>query len=240
MDASPPPVIRLLREPDVHGFVDLMRTEKQSLGGSTDASVIRAVGHDAAAQRRALIVVAALGDQIVGAMVVLLGGTVPYWRSFPIRHPVAGARVLLRRARKVLRARLPRRRKAPVGPPREPSVGAPEGDLPNELVDDPRLHVPPPQLPGSPHLREAGPHVAFGPMVVVSAGSRKLGLAKQMHAVAFDELRRRGVRRYNNSFLLDYEPSIRLYLSLGFTIYRLPFGYLGTYDLDADPVMEPQ
>lgn len=221
--------VRILGPDDIRGFVDLLIGEGETLGGSPSASVIRAVGKDAASNRGSLITVADLEGRTVGAMVTLMGGAPTYWRQFVLRHPRAGSILLARRIRKRIRSAL--RLRAHQGPSSAPSTNA----LPAELISDPRLHVAPPS--GSTvasTYRAVGPHLAYGPLVVVSADQRGRRIAQKLHAATFDELSRRGITTYTNSFLLDYEPSIRLYLRMGFTIYRFPFGFFGTFDIRRD------
>lgn len=222
-------IVRLLGPDDVQGFVDLLIGEGETLGGSPASSVIRAVGKDAASNRGSLITVADLEGRIVGAMVTLVGGAPTYWRRFVLRHPGAGSDLLTRRIRKRIRSTL--RQRTHPDPGAAPSTKA----LPADLRSDPRLHIAPPEgFTVRSTYRAVGPHLAYGPLVVVSADQRGRRIAQRLHATAFDELRRRGITTYTNSFLLDYEPSIRLYLRMGFTIYRFPFGFYGMFDIRRD------
>lgn len=218
--------IRVLEARDIPGFVDLLIDEGETLGGSPARHVIRSVASDAASKRGVLITVADLDGRIVGAMVSLVGGAPTYWRHFMFRHPNAGADLITRRLRKRIRSALHKQRTAPS------TATSPVHGLPDDLRSDPRLHVPAPTgATVNSTYRGTGSHVAYGPLVVVASDERGRGIAQRLHTVAFTELALLGVTTYTNSFLLDYEPSIRLYLRLGFTIYRFPFGFFGTFDI---------
>lgn len=221
--------VRLLRPDDVRGFAELLAREGESLGGSSAPIVFRAVGNDAAFDRGSLITVAVVDGEIVGAMVSLIGGSPTYWKRFLLHHPVAGSELLLRRVRKRLRSAVQRWGKP--SPHAEVAMTA----LPEDLLSEPRLQMPPPQgATVATTYRATGEHLAYGPLVVVASEHRGRRIAQQLHGLAFEELSRRGVTSYMNSFLLNYEPSIRLYLRLGFTIYRFPFGFFGTYNIQRD------
>lgn len=218
--------VRILEGRDISGFVDLLISEGETLGGSPSQHVIRSVASDAASNRGALITVADLDGRTVGAMVSLVGGAPTYWRHFMLRHPKAGADLIARRLRKRIRSAFRKQRTA------RTTSTPPKQGLPDDLRSDPRLHIPaPPGATVNSTYRGTGSHVAYGPLVVVASDQRGRGIAQRLHAVAFTELALLGVTTYTNSFLLDYEPSIRLYLRLGFTIYRFPFGFFGTFDI---------
>jgi len=233
---DPDLTIRALGPGDVESFVRLLRSEGESLGGSRSALAIRAVGRDATRRGGQALVVVADDGEVRAALVALIGGSWGYWRRFPLRHPVAGAHLAWRRIRKRLRSRAGR---AEAPPPPDGTAAAPGAGatgLPEDLLTDVRLQTPmAPKGQGAPHLRDERPDVAFGALVVVAEDHRNQGLGKRLHREAFRLLPGRGVVRYDTSFLLDYEPSIRMYLSLGFDIYRTPSGYFGSYALDPSP-----
>ena len=223
--------VRALGPSDIKGFVRLMVAEHESLGGSYSPDVIRAVGRDAArAGGPAVVIVAEGAGEIRAAMVVLIGGSWYFWRRFPLRHPRAGLHLASKRVRKLIRKRFAKDDSAePAGPAAPPREVVP---LPSDLLDEPRLQVPAPTRDADgPHLRDARPDLAYGAMVLVKSELRNQGVGKRLHETAFEVLRDRGITRYDASFLFDYEPSIRMYLSLDFSIYRTSVGYLGSVDL---------
>lgn len=216
---------------DVSALIELMRHTEVHFVGTRHDSVYRAIVDDSLGRspKLATIVAEREGD-LDGFISAVKSDSVRYWRSFPFRHPRAGAAIAWTRVRKLPRRIRYRRRKNAVY--ESDLVLTPRVELPAEVAS--RLGQRPPDS-GSPRPGEHGPGISLGLFMSIAPSMRGRGLGVLLFERLFVELRRAGAVRYDCSFSSKDPAAIRMHCNYPFTIYRLPGGYwasLRLADLD--------
>ncbi|MDZ4722837.1 MAG: GNAT family N-acetyltransferase [candidate division Zixibacteria bacterium] len=92
-------VYRLMESSDLENVLSLMNQSQFTVSGLVSKAIYRGLCHDALSNKRVVIGVAA-EEKTIAAFLIVIVDVYAYWRSFAIRHPFLGFRLLCHRSQR--------------------------------------------------------------------------------------------------------------------------------------------
>jgi len=202
---------RFLAEEDLLQLVRLMEKIKPEIAGLFATSLYSALCRDALLNENVVIIIAHDNRHLVGFNVTVIDRK-RYWRSFLLKHPIIGFRIVHHRFIKTLRDKI--------------KAGNPESEIPEAI----REYISPTSSTYS--WGDSAPWIASIFITAVDSHYRGEHISEGIGRYLLKVLADRGVRRVVSIIDPGNIPSIRLSHSLGFRIEKSESNLFISLDID--------
>ena len=209
-DQNALPVLRLMEPRDVASVMQLMVDSRFPLSGLASQSLYRAICQDGLKADRVLIGIAEIDRTVAGFLLVIVDYAA-YWKSFLMRHPLVGVRMLWRRAR---------RRKRFVNVWITLTLETRQA-VSNIIEIEPCGRT----------WADSNPSIAKGIFMHIAPRFRRKGLAIVLYEFLFNILRQRGVSRCDAKVDIANTAAHPLHLRVGYRLERQGNTLFATRDL---------
>lgn len=203
--------LELVKKEDIPEVCRLMDEINSFLpGGLGSQSVCAAVCRDALQRDDVVIAIAKLNNIVVGYSIKIIHRC-RYWKSFILRYPVLGAKLLIKWSFRFIKESCQ-------------TIHQPNSQSIEELVDI---------VPTNRSWYDSSPTIAKSEHTAVSKDARGRSIGLKLQFLTFKVLKERGVTRVDNTIAFDNIPSIRMNRKAGWRFSLKKNFLFGTVDLSS-------